>query len=286
MEQLSRIVARRQSLENLHELVDALRTMAASHAREAGEALAGTRRYRAVIEGAVTAAAALPGAAPPSGQEGAGRVLIVLGSEHGFVGGFNQRIVERALAARAPGERLILVGQRGAMRADENGLPVDDLLPMTTHVRGIAAVARRLADRLGAVAQARIVYAAARAGAQSDVQVQQLLPAAPAAAETGNRLPPLHHLPPRDLLARLWQELLFAEVANALMESLASENGARLHAMEAAGRNIGRRLDQLRQREAIVRQEEITADLIEIVSGAEAVAARTSPRHSGGGDAS
>lgn len=275
MEQISRIVARRKSLEDLHDLVDALRTMAASQTREASEALAGTRRYRAIVERTIACALALPHAA--GAADGDGRVLIALGSEHGFVGGFNQRIVERAAKARRPDERLILVGQRGAMRAGENRLTVDDVLPMTTHVAGIAASARRLADRLGPVREARVVFAAARAGGQSEVVVQTLLPVAPTPVVADTAYPPLHHLPAQDLLDRLFGELLFAECAHALMESLASENGARLHAMEAASRNIGSRLDQLRQQERMVRQEEITADLLEIVSGAEAVAARAAP---------
>ncbi len=279
MEQLARIVARRKSLEDLHELVGALRTMAASHAREATDALAGTRRYREVIERALADAHALQAATAPEAPEDTGAVLIVVGSEHGFVGGFNQHVIERARAARSPRERLILVGQRAAMRAEENGIVVDDVRSMTTHVPGVAILARQLADLVGGVGAVRIVFAAAHPGGRPETMVQTLLPP-PASATAAPPFPPLHHLPPRQLLERLSEELLLAQLAHALMESLASENVARLHAMEAAGRNIGNRLDQLRQREAIVRQEEITAELVEIVSGAEAVAARaTHARH-------
>ncbi len=274
MEQLARIVARRRSLTELHELVDALRTMAASHTREASQALAGTSRYRATIERAIAAACTLPESGGGRHRATNGGILIVLGSEHGFVGGFNQNIVEHAVAARSPQERLALVGHRGAMRAEENGLKVDDFLPMTTHVAGIAGLARRLADLLGLVAVARIVFARPRPAGLSDVVVETLLPISAARLPPGPAVPPLHQIPARDLVVRLSQELLFAEIAHALMQSLASENGARLHAMEAASRNIGTRLDQLGQRESVVRQEEITADLIEIVSGAEAVERR------------
>jgi F-type H+-transporting ATPase subunit gamma len=158
------------------------------------------------------------------------------------------------------------------MRAEENGLEVDEARFMTTHVSGIAAAARRIVDFVGRVCTARIVFAAARPGGRPEVTLQTLLPL-PAPETAQPPFPPLHHLPGRPLLDRLSDELLLAAVAHALMESLTSENVARLHAMEAAGRNIGNRLDQLRQRERVVRQEEITADLVEVVSGAEAVAA-------------
>jgi F-type H+-transporting ATPase subunit gamma len=275
MEQLSRIVARRKSLEELHGLVEALRSLAAAHAREATEALDGTRRYRSVMEGAIAETLALPGASW-GGHKGNGRVLVVVGSEHGFVGGYNQRIVERALQVRQRDERLILFGQRAAMRAEENGLQVEDPFPMTTHVTGVAGSARRLCDTLGSVSQARIVFAASLPGAMSEPVVQELIPFAPPKGLATQNTPPLHHLTPTDLIERLSDELFFAQVTHALMESLASENGARLHAMEAASRNIGVRLEASRREERVVRQEEITADLIEVVSGAEAVAARAS----------
>ena len=57
------------------------------------------------------------------------------------------------------------------------------------------------------------------------------------------------------------------------MESFASENGARLATMEAARANIDKKLDDLAQDERQRRQDEITTELLDIVTGAEAVAA-------------
>jgi hypothetical protein len=70
------------------------------------------------------------------------------------------------------------------------------------------------------------VYAAARAG-DSEVEMRTLLPAATANGDVSAALPPPHHMPPRDLMGRLSQELLLAEIAHALIDSLASENGPR-----------------------------------------------------------
>jgi F-type H+-transporting ATPase subunit gamma len=72
-------------------------------------------------------------------------------------------------------------------------------------------------------------------------------------------------------MTALSSEYLFAEVADALMDSLASENAARLRTMSGASRNIDEKLDRLHRNEHVARQEEMTADMLEIVTGAEAI---------------
>jgi F-type H+-transporting ATPase subunit gamma len=73
------------------------------------------------------------------------------------------------------------------------------------------------------------------------------------------------------LLQRLASEYLFAELTRAVMESLASENGARLRVMEAADRNTGDKLEGLRRSENALRQEAITSELLDVVTGSEAI---------------
>ncbi len=86
-----------------------------------------------------------------------------------------------------------------------------------------------------------------------------------------HRIAPAHYLSVELLLAGLGREYLFTGVAHTLMESLASKNAARLRAMLAADQNIGERLDGLRQSERVRRQDEITTELLDIVTGAEAI---------------
>lgn len=281
MEDLSRIEARLESLRELGELVRALRSMAAARAREAQGAFDGTRAYRATVERAVAEVSALvPGRSAAGGTgkedaEGAAAAaaahLLVVTSENGFVGGFNNRLIDAALEAREPGGPLIVVGRRGQTVLAERGVAPDLAVSMTASVSGVTALARRLTARLGSVGRASLVFARYRPGAAFAVETRPVLPLPAPPPEDRPASAPLHHLPPADLLDALAGEYLFAEIADALMESLAAENGARLRTMDAASRNIEDRLETLHRQERAARQEQTTADMIDVVTGAEAV---------------
>ncbi|GAB4527464.1 MAG: F0F1 ATP synthase subunit gamma [Roseibium sp.] len=271
MENLARIEAQLENLNELGSLMGALRSMAASRAREAQDAFAGTRAYRKIIERAIAGVAPLVrnADAPDPSEE---CVLIVVTSENGFVGGFNSRIVEHAGQVRKAKERLLLIGRRGQITAQEHGLRADRSLSMAARAREVTSLARRVASDLSNARSARILSARYRPGANFEVGETQVLPlnTAMLAKDTPCE-PPLHQLPPDRLLESLAREYLFAELAAALMESLASENGARLRTMDAASHNIEDRLEKLRRKERAARQEQTTADMLDVVTGAEAV---------------
>lgn len=275
MEELIRLNARIESLSELRTLFSAMRAMSAARVQEAQAALDGIRRYAAVVEGAISeaanlqpasGAAASDGALPPSGS------LVVICAEHGFAGAFNRLLLERAKAELAAGEELGLVGRRGASLIEEYRLAPAWILPMSTHVGGVIDVARRVGERLARAASVRLVFARYHPGGHFEVGVRQVVPIDPRLLRaSGSQEPPLHHLDPQVLLQRLIEEYLFADLVLAMMESLASENGARLQVMKAADRNIEDKLDDLTRRSRQVRQQAITAELLDVVTGAEAI---------------
>ena len=275
MEQLPRLKARISSLRELRDLIRALRALAASHVQEAQSALAGIRKYVEVLEDAVAEGARLlpetdrlAGSSGPTGTN----VLIVVCSEHGFAGALNRRLLDRAVAERRAGQELVIIGRRGEMLAAERGLKVDRNFPMATHVGGVLGVTRRVAEFLAAVSTADVVFGSYRRGGNFETAARSVLPLDPALlVGSGRRVPPLHHLAPDALLQQLASEYLFAEITRAVMESLASENGARLRVMEAADRNIGDKLEGLRRSENALRQEAITSELLDVVTGSEAI---------------
>ncbi|MBW4982732.1 F0F1 ATP synthase subunit gamma [Mameliella sp. CS4] len=272
MEQLSRIESRLESLSELGDLVGALRSMAASRSREAREALAGTRAYCATVEAAIASIAPLETTGPSAAAADGSAVLIVLTSENGFVGGFNTRLVERAARVRLDDEQLFLVGRRGQVSADERGLVADHVFGMTSRAGAVTALARRIVALAQGTGAVRVLHADHRPGSAFEIKETRILPleaARPKGAKTPE--PPIIQMPPQQLLQQLAWEYLFAEIASALMQSLAAENVERLRTMDAASRNIEDRLDTLKRQERVARQEETTADMLDVVVGAEAV---------------
>jgi F-type H+-transporting ATPase subunit gamma len=274
MEKLARLKARIESLVELQDLMRAMRAFAASQVKEAQRALDGIRQYATIIEDAIVDGAALlpagmnvpPAAAAPD-------TLILICSEHGFVGGLNEQLVTRVVDRLRPGQQLAVVGRRGLELADEHGLDVAWDEPMATHIGGVVKLARRVSARLAGVAGAELVCATYQYGGHYEIEARRIVPLDPSLLQrVGTRAPPLHHLPAEALLVRLADEYLLAELARALMEAFASENGARLRVMEAGDRNVGQRLEQLGSKALTLRQQAITAELLELMTGVEALA--------------
>ncbi len=84
---------------------------------------------------------------------------------------------------------------------------------------------------------------------------------------TPSRIPPIVTLPPEQLLDQLAQEYVYAELCAAVMLSYAAENEARMQAMIAARTNVERKLNELTASYRALRQEEITAEIIELSAG-------------------
>jgi len=240
--------------------------------QEAQEALAGMRAHAGIVEDAVVAAATLLRRdAPEAPDAGAPEALIVICSEHGFVGALNERLLDLA-QPRAAGRRLIVVGRRGAALAAERGMTAGAALAMATHVGGVPRAAREIAAALAGTAGVEAAFAEHARGAAAAPKLRRILPLDPAAlGRPPPAGPPLHHLAPQALVERLSREYLFAELARALMEALASENAARLRAMENADRNIDDTLHDLTRRARTRRQEAITSELLDVVTGADAI---------------
>jgi F-type H+-transporting ATPase subunit gamma len=253
----------------------AMRALAASHVQEAQDSLTGIRRYVEIMEESIAEVVGLlpgteSGPYPPSSSPES--ALIVVCSEHGFTGAFNDALLDSAAKKQTAGQQLGIIGLRGAMKADERKLDVAWNFPMATHVGGVLGVTRRVADHLANAATAEIIFGRYKMGGAYEVQSRAILPLDPnLLAEKEHSSRPLHHLKPDKLLQQVANEYLFAEITRAVMESLASENGARLQLLSAADSNIGDKLAVFRRQENSLRQEAITSELLDVVTGAEAI---------------
>lgn len=277
MSDLAETRARIAGMGELLDIVGAMRSLAAMRMQEALGRLDGIRGYAGAMAAAIADAALL---LPPDGGAvvTGPQALVLCTAEHGFVGGFNERLVTAALAALQPGDILVVLGSRGALLAEEKGRPADVALPMATRCAGVpdmvnrlsAELYRRIASgKLGAIA---VMFARYRPGVAAAVATRRLLPLdAPPPGRPAAQAP-LHNLAPAALHEQLVAEHVFALLTEAAVESLASENAARFAAMESARDNVGKQLDGLRGEARQARQAEITSELLDLVTGAEALA--------------
>jgi F-type H+-transporting ATPase subunit gamma len=279
MERLATLTARIGSVSELLEVVRAMRSLAAVRLQQASAALAGAREYARVVGGALADAIALCDSEESRGFRAMSpdrRGLLVFCSEHGFVGAFNEALLEQAERLCRDERTLFVAGTRGALAAEERGLKVAWSTTMTSRADGVGSTARRIAAELyRRFAQDEIraldaVFARTEAAGRWRIEQQSILPIDPRAfARPSAGLPPLHNLPPQQLIDRLVEEYFFADLVRAATESLAAENAARMTAMTAARENIEKKLEELRGRERQLRQEEITTELLDVVSGSE-----------------
>ncbi|MGE5269937.1 MAG: F0F1 ATP synthase subunit gamma [Thiohalocapsa sp.] len=264
------------SIGELRNIIGAMRSLAGIRVQEAQRALPGVRRYGQTVADAVAAALSLVAEPLPetSAQGRCGLVLFL--AEHGFVGGFNERILAAAEAALRAADVLFVLGSRGAARLAESGRTADWSSPIATRAEGLGETVRQLTGELyrriaaGDLRRVAVIVARHRQGGAEIIETRQLLPLAPQSpARPRARMPPLHNLQPQALLEELIADHVFALLVEAAVDSQASENAARFAAMEAAHDNISERLDNLRQEARAARQDEITTELLELIGGSK-----------------
>jgi F-type H+-transporting ATPase subunit gamma len=273
MERLETVQARLHSIQQLLDVVGAMRAMAAARMQQAVAALPGARAYAGIMAEAM-ADALLLADEPPSPVDGPLAVL-AFASEHGFVGAFNESLLDEARRRRPA--HLFVAGSRGVLAAEEAGMPPRWSLPMTGRLDGTVTIGRRLAERLypaflrGEFVRLDMIHGGVAEGGRWRIKSATVLPldrsVLPAAGD--RPFPPLHTLPPGQLLAELSAQHLLAGLVCAATEALAAENAARLAATTGAHDNIERRLDVLRQDEQLLRQDAITTEILDVITGAE-----------------
>lgn len=278
MTRLAQIEAHLQSMHELRDIVGAMRSLAGMRVQEAQGMLPGIRLYAQAIESALADTLLLmKEPEPPRRADRGGRVLVVYTAEHGFVGAFNEHLLEAAEAGLGAEAVLFVLGSRGAVLASERGRPAGWAHAMASRSSGAVETVERLSRELylriarGEVAAVEVLYSRYRQGRPATLERRQLLPLDPASLAVAQlRQKPLHNLDAVELHEKLMVEFVFALLTEAAVESIASENAARLAAMESAHENLSHRLDRLQQDSRQARQSEITAEILELVTAAKA----------------
>ena len=279
MTQLAEIQGHIASMDELADILGAMRSLAGMRVQEAQRALPGIRRYAESMAAAVgTSLLLMPKLMPQTRGDRGHRALILCAAEHGFVGGFNERLMEAAEAILRPWDLLLVLGSRGAALASERGRKVAWTRPMATRLSGapdtIDHLARELYARIvrGEISRVEMMFARYCQGVASTIERRLLLPLDTKALATAKpRQAPLHNFEPGLLMEKLMAEYVFALLTEAAVESIASENAARFAAMDSAHDNATKKLSELRQTARQARQTEITSELLDLITGAEAI---------------
>jgi F-type H+-transporting ATPase subunit gamma len=279
MIRLAEIQTRIAGISELLDIVGAMRSLASMRVQEAHWALPGIRRYAETMAEAIGGALLLMPEPSLAGDTAGGpRAFILCTAEHGFVGSFNVRVIDAAEKVLGRDDTLFVLGSRGGVLVRERGGTPVWTHPTATRPEGVPETVRLLTAQLyrlivrDHVARIDLMFARHRQGAGTTIERRQLPPLDLAAFSLKQpRLPPLHNLAPNVLLEKLVGDYVFALLTEAAVESLAAENAARFAAMGSAYDNVSKKLEELRQDARQARQSEITTELLDLVTGAEAM---------------
>jgi len=269
-----------------------MKMVAASKLRRAQTAAEQGRPYAARMErmlGALAAGMAGQSGAPAL-MVGTGRdqthLLIAVTGDRGLCGGFNSsiaratRTLAQSLIAEGKTVKILTVGRKGRdqLRRDFGSLIVGSFEDIGK--KGVTfAETDHIADTVltlfeeGAFDVCTVVYNRFQSAIAQIVTRQTLIPLPVPAAETKDPSGAIYEFEPSEeaILADLLPRNLSVQLFRALLESNASEQGARMTAMDNATRNAGDMLNKLTVKYNRSRQAQITKELIEIISGAEAL---------------
>jgi F-type H+-transporting ATPase subunit gamma len=295
MPSLKDLRVRIRSVQSTQKITSAMKMVAASRLRRAQEQAEAARPYAGrmerVLASLASSMAALPGAPPMLGGTGKDQahLLVVATSDKGLAGGFNATILREArrrirdLEAGGKTIKILTIGRRGrdSLRRDYGRLIHDSLTDIGRR-RLSFEEARDIATRILALFDAgefdvcTIIFNRFRSAITQIVTVQQLIPFAPGGG-TQSTAPAvggaIYEFEPseEEILAELLPNNLAVQIFTALLENAASEQGARMTAMDNATRNAGDMITRLTMNYNRTRQAVITKELIEIISGAEAL---------------
>jgi len=301
MASLKELRNRIASVKATQKITKAMQMVAAAKLRRAQMAAEAARPYAERMEsvlaslsrGAIEGASDTPRLMAGTGAEQT-HLLVVFTSERGLCGGFNASISrlarERANALIAQGRnvKMLIVGRKGfdnlRRQFERQILDVVDLRAVKSVGFGEADdIARRILDRFdaGEFDVCTLFFSRFRSVIQQTPTAQQVIPAQIArgngaahdgAAPAVSADAPYEFEPSEgEILADLLPRNLAVQVFRALLENAASEQGARMSAMDSATRNAGDMIKRQTLTYNRTRQAQITKELIEIISGAEAL---------------
>ena len=295
MKTLEELRRRIGSVEDMQSVVSTMKTLAAARIRQFETAADATRAYSETVHQALQI---LMRNREPANT---GRIevlttsqigCVLLGSDQGFCGRFNEVVANETIdfieeySASAPAAqppRILTVGIRLNRLMLDSGFEIDRSIRIPKSVSDITTVIDEVTTRIESwrslhnVQRIELFYNRRRSAATYDVRQLQLMPLSKQFLDRlhrekwESRSLPIYHLPWRELFRSVIGQYLFLMLFRACAESLASENASRIAAMQQAEKNIGEHLSELNSQFNQNRQQAITDEILDIMSGFEAV---------------
>ncbi len=289
MATLKEVRKRISSVKSTQKITRAMKMVSAAKLRRAQDNIVAARPFAAGLQEIVAQIAANAGPEPhPFMVKRPVRnpVIVVLTSDRGLCGGFNsnacrtaQRSIADGVATKSiDGYRLTIVGRKGRDYFSRRSLEISSTFAGVTNqtagdrAHEIAlAVSAQFLD--GTVDGVHLVYNEFRSAVSQQIVTEQLLPIEAAHIQDDENPPADFACEPgmTEILTTLLPQYLQSRIHRALLESIASEFGARMTAMENATKNAKDMIERLSLAYNRARQAAITKELMEIVSGAEAL---------------
>jgi F-type H+-transporting ATPase subunit gamma len=271
-----------ESAEDMKSIVSVMKTLSAVSIAQYQNAAERMRDYQDVVDRGLQAVMMDPAVAPASMEAESGpAALIVFGSDQGLCGRFNEIVVAHThrqlkdYGAEAP---VLAVGERGAARLESTGISVYAVLSQPGSVSGLTRTAERLlvnvdkwrreldVEKVVAIFNTEVDKGGITARAETLLPLDQTVIDRIMERPWPSQQIPLFDGDAQTVFRALVRERLYTALMRAGAESLAAEHATRLSAMQAAERNITDRVDDLTGAFRRQRQDEITDELMEIVS--------------------
>jgi F-type H+-transporting ATPase subunit gamma len=283
-----------KSVKNTQQITKAMKMLSAVNLRRAQERVTNARPFAAKMTEVLTELAARTDENyhhPLLDARGDARYLLVLiTADKGLAGAFNANLIKAAQAfLKQHADKtveLLAVGRKGRDFFRRRSIEiVGEYVGLTGKGRISYAEALEVADDImrrfredDTLDKVFIIFNEFKSVLQQRVVVEQILPVARDEAETPVQSSPqaetitgyIYEQPPAEIFGRLLPRLIETQVFRALLESIASEQGARMTAMDAASKNAGDLIGALTLNMNRIRQAAITKEIIEVVSGAAA----------------
>ncbi len=285
MPSLKDIRKRITSVKNTQKITRAMKLVAAARLRRAQEALVAARPYSAALEHVIYDLAARAGKdAHPLFETRTGKraELVLLTSDRGLAGSFNAQLIRaaekysRTELADHEEVTLRIVGKKGNDYFKRRDYDITSFTNAPTS-KDVSTFSRELANTVvhdfeeNKVDEIYLFFNEFKSAMTQTVTTKKLLPIEPGNLEdvTGGDF--IYEPSKEELLEHLVPLYIQNGLFKAALESIASELGSRMSAMDSATRNAGEMIDRLTLQYNRARQASITTELLEIISGAEAL---------------